>query len=106
MNRHHRIKNSLLIGFVAAALSTACVFAADSPDTTAQQHDAAAAAHEKAARHHRAAAQHHRAGEHGIAKAHAKEAEKTSAHADERTRMAASSSNNVKYQTTLSQNGP
>lgn len=102
MHRHYRIRKTLLVGLTALGLSAAPAFSAESADATAQQHDAAASTHEKAARHHRAAAQHHRAGEHGVAKAYAKEADKVSAQASEKTKTATASSENVKYHAALS----
>ena len=104
MNRHRRLDRTLLTGFAALALSAGSALAADAEHVTAQQHETAAAAHEKAARHHRAAAQYHRTGEHGVAKAHAKEAEKTSVEAYEKTKTATTSSDSVKYQASLLNN--
>jgi hypothetical protein len=100
MIRHHKLKDRLLGGIAALALSAAPVLATDGADVSAQ-HDAAAVAHETAARHHRAAAQHHRLSEHAVAKAHAMEAEQASANAHERTKSATTASEQVKHQTSL-----
>ncbi len=105
MKGHNRVKHTALIGFITLVLSAPTVFAADRTDTVAQQHDAAAAALEKTARHHRAAAQHHRVGEHGIANAHAKEAEKSSAGAHEKTKTATTGSDDAGYLASPSKEG-